>query len=280
MRTIKKVKDMQYCVRKLKQEGKTIAFVPTMGALHEGHLSLMRKARLDCDELIVSIYVNPSQFAPGEDYQRYPRNYDQDVKLAAGVGVNILFVPTDDEMYPHMFKTTVNVSDLSEKLCGASRPRHFQGVCTVVLKFFNIILPDRAYFGQKDAQQALIIKRMVTDLNLAVKIVVLPIIRDKDGLALSSRNSYLSPAERQAATVLYKSLQLARRLIKTGERRSEVIKQQMEELIKSENLIRLEYITICDHKTMTPVNTVDSHSLIALAANVGLTRLIDNYLVE
>jgi pantoate--beta-alanine ligase len=280
MRIFHAVKEMQLYARKLRAEGKTIALVPTMGALHEGHLSLMRKARIDCDVLVISIYVNPSQFGPGEDYRCYPRNLDHDVKLAAKVGVDIVFAPTNSEMYPPGFKTSVRVAELDERLCGGFRPHHFQGVCTIVNKLFNIVRPDYAYFGQKDAQQAVIIKRMVADLNMGIEVMVLPIVRDRDGLALSSRNSYLSPGERQAALVLYKSLQLAKELIEAGECQADVIKRRMQDLIRAEELVQLEYIAICELENLTEVSNVSPNTLIALAARVGQARLIDNYLVE
>ncbi len=280
MRILKTVKEMQLHARKLRAAGKSIALVPTMGALHEGHLSLMRKARIDGDVLIISIYVNPIQFGAGEDYQGYPRDLEHDMQLAAGVGADIIFAPTDEQMYPAGFKTSVRVAELEQRLCGAARSGHFQGVCTVVAKLFNIIGPDYAYFGQKDAQQAQIIKRMAADLNLGVEVVVLPIVRDKDGLALSSRNSYLSPAERRAALVLYKSLQLARDLIDAGERQAEAIKQQMQGLIQSEELARLEYVSVCELENLTEVTTIQPNTLIALAVKVGQARLIDNLLLE
>jgi pantoate--beta-alanine ligase len=251
-----------------------------MGALHEGHLSLMRKARIDCDVMVISIYVNPTQFGAGEDYQRYPRNLNQDVEVAKDVGVDIVFAPTDAQMYPNGFKTSVKVAELEERLCGASRAGHFQGVCTIVSKLFNIIRPNYAYFGQKDAQQAQIIKKMEADLNMGIEVMMLPIVRDEDGLALSSRNNYLTPDERQAALVLYKSLQLAKGLIETGECETRVIKQQMQDLIQSEGLVQLEYVSICKLNDLSEVDTIQPHTLIALAAKVGQARLIDNYIVE
>ncbi len=279
MRILKAVKEMQLYARKLKHEAKSIALVPTMGALHEGHLSLLRKARIDGDVLIISIYVNPTQFGPGEDYRRYPRDFDRDIKLATKAGVDIIFAPEDGEVYPDGFKTSVRVAELEERLCGASRRGHFQGVCTVVAKLFNIIRPDYAYFGQKDAQQAQIIKKMVADLNMGVGIVVLPTVRDKDGLALSSRNSYLNPTERQAGLVLYKSLQLARELICAGERQAETIKQQMQDLIRVEELAQLEYVSVCEPDNMTELAAIQPDTLIALAVRIGKTRLIDNLLL-
>lgn len=280
MRIFNNIKDMQHCARKLRADGKTIALVPTMGALHEGHLSLLRKAHIDADVLIISIFVNPTQFGLGEDYKQYPRNFEYDMALVADIGVDVIFTPKDSGMYPDGFKTNVRVEGLGECLCGASRPGHFEGVCTIVAKLFNIIRPDYAYFGQKDAQQALIVKRMAADLNMGIEVVVLPIVRDKDGLALSSRNAYLNPEERQAAPVLYKSLQLAKGLIDSGEYKANVIKQQMQNLIQTEALARLEYISICEFESLTEVDTIKPNTLIALAVLVGQARLIDNYLVE
>ncbi len=280
MQVFHSVKEMQHCARHLKLQGKNIALVPTMGALHKGHISLIRKARIDCDVLIVSIYINPTQFAHGEDYMSYPRHLEKDMAKAAGEKVDIVFAPTDKEMYPPGFTTSVDVGELSARLCGAARPGHFQGVCTVVTKLLNIVHPDFAYFGQKDAQQALIIKKIVQDLNMEAQIIVLPIIRDKNGLALSSRNKYLNKYERKAALVLYKSLQAARRLIDTGERKSEYIKEKMQELIQKEKLAKLEYISICRYNDLNELELIEKNTLIALAVQIGRARLIDNYLVE
>ncbi len=280
MRIFNNIKDMRHCARKLRAEGKTIALVPTMGALHEGHLSLMRKAHIDADVLVISIFVNPIQFGPGEDYKQYPRNFEFDMALVNDVGVDIIFTPKDSEMYPDGFKTSVRVGDLGERLCGASRPGHFEGACTIVAKLFNIIRPDYAYFGRKDAQQALIIRRMAADMNVGVEVVVLPIVRDKDGLAISSRNAYLNSKERKAAPVLYKSLEMAKKLIDAGERKAGIIKQQMQDLIQAQKLAQLEYISVCEFENLTEVDTIKPNTLIALAVKIGKARLIDNYLVE
>lgn len=271
---------MQSLSKKIRKEGKTISFVPTMGYLHEGHLSLIRQAGKDGDILVLSIFVNPTQFGAGEDPKRYPRDLERDRKLAGKEGVDILFVPSSKEMYPEGYHTFIEVEKLSEPLCGRSRPGHFRGVATVVAKLFNIINPHIAYFGQKDAQQAVIIKRMVNDLNMEVKIKVLPIVREKDGLALSSRNEYLSPEERRAAPVLYKSLQEARMMLDSGERNGRKIILRMEETIRKENPARIDYISVVDGETLENRERIEGRVLIALAVWIGKTRLIDNLIFE
>ncbi len=259
-----------------KGAGKKIGLVPTMGYLHEGHLSLIRAARAGSELVVLSIFVNPTQFGPGEDFDRYPRDMERDERMAEEAGADIIFHPSAGDMYPEDFSTYVEETKLSKHLCGLSRPRHFRGVTTVVLKLFNIVLPDAAYFGQKDAQQALIIKRMLRDLDLPVTIEVLPIIREQDGLAISSRNEYLSPEQRGQATVLYGSLVQAARLIGSGEREAHKVKQRMEETIESAGEARIDYLSIVNRETLEDVEELRGNVLIALAVFIGETRLIDN----
>jgi len=231
MKIIKSPKQMFNLTSSLKKQGRKIGFVPTMGSLHQGHLSLIQRARKETDEVIVSIFVNPTQFGQGEDYKKYPRDFRQDKKLATKAGADIIFAPSASDMYPKSYQTYVDVDSISEGICAAARPGHFRGVTTVVNKLFNIVQPDIAYFGQKDAQQALVIKRMVKDLNLGLRVRVLPIVREKDGLALSSRNNYLTKKERQQAVVLYQSLKQARLMIRSGEGSSAKIKNKIKHLI-------------------------------------------------
>ncbi len=271
---------MRSLSQKAREAGKTISFVPTMGYFHPGHLDLIRQAGRDGDILIVSIFVNPTQFGAGEDYQRYPRDLERDKKLADQEGVDILFIPSAQEMYPKGYHTFVEVERLSGLLCGRFRPGHFRGVATVVAKLFNIVSPQVAYFGQKDAQQVLLIRKMVADLNLDVEVKVIPIVREKDGLALSSRNEYLLPEERRAAPVLYKSLQEAQRMLETGERDSRRVIRRMEEIIQKENRTRIDYISIVDEDTLENREEIRGKTLIALAVWIGKTRLIDNLIFE
>lgn len=280
MKTLKKIEEMKAVIRELKSKGKTIGFVPTMGYLHEGHLSLVRRSIQTTDSTVVSVFVNPAQFGPSEDFKEYPRDIDRDTRILRREGVDYVFFPDQDEMYPPGYKTYVEVHDLQRKLCGRSRPTHFRGVCTVVLKLFNVVSPDVAFFGQKDAQQAFILKKMVKDLNLEVKIEVSPIVRDKDGLALSSRNEYLNSEERKAALVLHKSLQEVKKMIKEGERTSSVIIKKIEEIIGREPLARVDYVEIADSQELNPVEKIEKEALIALAVFVGKTRLIDNMIIE
>ncbi|MBC7363550.1 MAG: pantoate--beta-alanine ligase [Candidatus Aminicenantes bacterium] len=276
MEIAKTIEEVKHHVLLWKKNGLKIGFVPTMGYLHEGHLSLVREARKRTDRVVVSIFVNPTQFGPNEDYQVYPRDFERDQSLLSKEGVDLIFYPSVEVMYPEGYKTYVEVKDLQDRLCGRSRPGHFRGVCTVVLKLFNIVQPEEAFFGWKDAQQVIILQKMVEDLNLPVKIVPLPLIRDNDGLALSSRNSYLNPEERKAALVLSRSLDLAAELIKSGEKRAEVIKNRMLELIQQEPWARVDYVEIVDLKTLEPLEQVQDNTLIALAVYIGRTRLIDN----
>lgn len=275
MRIISNPIFLQKEVVRLKRKGKTIGFVPTMGYFHEGHLSLIRKARCECDIVVVSIFVNPLQFGPREDLKEYPRNLNKDISLCRRY-TDILFFPGAKTMYPQDFLTSVEVKNLGNILCGSSRPGHFRGVITVVNKLFNIVTPDMAYFGQKDAQQATIIKKMVRDLNMPIKINVLPIVREYDGLAMSSRNTYLSVKKRKDALVLYRSLMLARDLTRKGTINCREIISRMRRLIIKTKGTKIDYISIVDFKTLTPLKTIKKEALVLLAVFIGKTRLIDN----
>jgi len=268
-------------IRALRQQLRgTVGFVPTMGYLHEGHLALVKQARVENSAVIVSIYVNPAQFGPREDFGAYPRDLNRDLELLRGERVDIVFVPSDDEMYPPEFSSWVDVEKVTERLEGASRPGHFRGVATVVAKLFNIVQPSRAYFGQKDAQQVMVIKRMVADLNMGIEIVVVPTLRESDGLAMSSRNIYLSPKERQAATILFKALTLARQLSQGGEKDAGKIRRQMTSLIQKEPLAQIDYVSIADAETLEELSLLDRPALASLAVRIGKTRLIDNMPLE
>ncbi len=280
MKVFETVKEVREAVGQLKSEGKSIGFVPTMGFLHEGHLSLVRESVQKTGAAVVSIFINPTQFGPGEDFKEYPRDLEHDLSLLENEGVGIVFRPDQEEMYPKGFRSYVEVHELQDKLCGRSRPGHFRGVCTVVLKLFQIVEPDIAFFGQKDAQQAVIIKRMVQDLNLNVAVEVLPIIREEDGLALSSRNSYLDIEERKAAVCLFKCLQKAEKMIRERERNSRRIIQAMERIIHSEPLARMDYIEIVDLDNLDPLDKIEGVVLVALAVFIGEVRLIDNMIVS
>jgi len=258
----------------------SVGFVPTMGYLHKGHLSLVRQARAENSTVVASIFVNPTQFGPAEDFRSYPRDFDRDLALLGKEKTDIVFAPSEEEMYPATFSTWVDVEKVTERLEGACRPGHFRGVATVVTKLFNIVQPTRAYFGQKDAQQALVIKRIVADLNMNTEIVVIPTVRESDGLAMSSRNTYLNPKERQAATVLFKALSLARRLRQDSEKDAEEIRQQMASLILKEPLAQIEYVSIADAETLEELKIIDRQALALLAVRIGKTRLIDNMLLD
>ncbi|MDK2854839.1 MAG: pantoate--beta-alanine ligase [Bacillota bacterium] len=277
MEVLETVAAVRARVRAERRAGKSIGLVPTMGYLHEGHLSLIRRARAECDFVVVSIFVNPLQFGPQEDYNTYPRDLNRDTRLAAEAGADVIFHPTPEEMYPAGFQTHVEVEKLSQGLCGAFRPGHFRGVATVVTKLFNIVGPDRAYFGEKDAQQLAIIRRMVRDLNLDVEIVPMPIVRESDGLALSSRNTYLSPAERRAATVLYRALVYGRDLIAAGERDGLRVRDAVRRTLESEPLVsRIDYVAVVDPDTLEEKTTLSGSVMLAVAAYIGKVRLIDN----
>jgi len=279
MRVFKDVKSIQGYIKKEKKRGSRVGYVPTMGYLHEGHLSLIREARRQTDLVVVSIFVNPAQFGPKEDYKRYPRSLRRDKRLAKASGTDVIFYPSVREMYPEGYRTYVEVTDITQRLCGRSRPGHFRGVATIVAKLFDIVRPDIAYFGQKDAQQALVIKRMASDLNMDLNIKVMPIIREPDGLAMSSRNTYLSDKERSDALVLYDSLNLAKRLINKGVRDTKRIKNDMKRLIKSKKAARVDYISISDTRNLRELKRIKKEALIALAVRIGKTRLIDNMIV-
>lgn len=258
----------------------TWGFVPTMGYLHEGHLSLVRRARAENDRVAVSIFVNPTQFGPHEDYARYPRDLERDLRLLEPLGVDLVFVPSVEEMYPPGFQTWVIVEEVSRPLEGASRPGHFRGVATVVAKLFNILQPDRAYFGQKDAQQTVVIRRMVQDLNIPVEIVICPTVREPDGLAMSSRNTYLNPEERRAATVLFRALQAAKARYEAGERDAERLREAMREVIRAEPLARIDYVSVAHPETLQELERVEGPALLSLAVYIGTTRLIDNLMLS
>ena len=258
----------------------SVGLVPTMGYLHEGHLSLVRCARADNDHLVVSIFVNPSQFGPQEDYQRYPRDPERDLRLLEQEGTDAVFMPGVEEMYPQGFDAWVEVSEsLTGRLEGASRPGHFRGVTTVVARLFDVVQAQRAYFGQKDGQQLTVIRKMVAEFKMGVEIVAVPTVREPDGLAMSSRNSYLSPEERRAAAVLWRSLSRARELFDGGERRAEVIRGEMRDVLASEPLASVEYVSVADAETLAELETIDRAAMVSLAVRIGGTRLIDNVTV-
>jgi len=279
MEVIESISEMKNLVKDWKRQGLSIGFVPTMGYLHEGHLALVRRVKELSDKVVVSIFVNPIQFAPGEDYQRYPRDLERDKALLEKEGVDVLFSPKAQEMYPPGFQTYVEVKELSSGLCGRYREGHFLGVATVVLKLFNIVQPDIAVFGEKDYQQLKVIQRMVQDLNLDVKIISHPTVREEDGLAMSSRNTYLSPEERKSAIALYKALNLAEELINQGERRVATLKEKLKEFIESYPYTKFQYIEFVHPETLKEVERVDEPTLLALAVFVGKARLIDNKII-
>ena len=257
-----------------------MGFVPTMGYLHEGHLALVKRARVENSTVIVSVYVNPTQFGPREDFGSYPRDLDRDLELLQKGGADIVFIPSDDEMYPPGFSSWVDVERVTERLEGAFRTGHFRGVATVVAKLFNIVQPSKAYFGQKDVQQVMVIRKMVVDLNMGIEIVVVPTVRESNGLAMSSRNIYLSPKERRAATILFKALTLARRLWRGGEKDAEKIRRQMTALIQKEPLAQIDYVSIADAETLEELNLLDRPAVASLAVRIGKTRLMDNMPLE
>ncbi len=274
------IEEMRAASRALRRAGKRIGFVPTMGALHEGHMSLVRAAREQCDIVVVSIFVNPTQFGPNEDFSKYPRTFDRDRELLETAGIDLLFAPAVDEMYPPGATTYVTVEGMSDKLCGRSRPGHFRGVTTVVSKLFHIVEPDVAFFGQKDAAQVAIVKRMVRDLNFPVQIAVCPIVRDVDGLARSSRNAYLSAEERPRALVLSRALGEVQRLFNQGGRDAHSLIAAGKQVFAQESSVRLDYLEVVDPDTLDPVDQIRGAALVALAAFVGSTRLIDNVVLS
>ncbi len=280
MKIITTISQMHQHADRLRDQGDRIGFVPTMGFLHEGHLSLMRRAREDNHALVVSIFVNPTQFGPGEDFQSYPRDLERDASLCREVGCDILFTPSTEEMYPQGSVTTVSVSTLTKHLCGASRPGHFDGVTTVVTKLLNIVKPHRAYFGLKDYQQYRVLWRMARDLNLDMDIVGLPTIREPDGLAMSSRNAYLDEEERTSALSLSRSLELARDMVRDGIRDPAAIEERVREAIASQPHTRIDYVQVVDAEELTPVTSLEGRALLAMAVFVGNARLIDNTLLE
>lgn len=267
-------------VSEWKKAGLSVGLVPTMGYLHEGHKSLIDAARKENDRVVVSIFVNPMQFGPNEDLESYPRDLEKDAGLCEKSGVDLIFHPQPEEMYAPDFCTYVDMNGLTTQLCGKSRPTHFRGVQTVVLKLFHIVTPDRAYFGQKDAQQLAVIRRMVRDLDVGVTIIGCPIIREADGLAKSSRNTYLNEQERQAALVLNRSLQAGKALIEAGETNAQVIRQEIIKEIEKEPMARIDYVDVVDFDTITPIDTIQGTVLTAIAVFIGKTRLIDNFIVE
>ena len=273
MEVVKTITDMRRLRASLVEP---LGFVPTMGYLHQGHLALVRQARTDNASVVISIFVNSTQFASGEDYERYPRDLKRDLALLEKEGVDAVFTPSKNEMYPPRFSSLVEVDRLTKRLEGAARPGHFSGVTTVVAKLFNIVQPTRAYFGQKDAQQAIVIEKMVADLNMNIRIITLPTVREPDGLAMSSRNSYLNPKERQAALVLYQALMLAKKLWQRGEKDVEKLRNEMVRLIRKEPLAVIDYVSIADAETLEELEEVRPPALVSLAVKIGETRLIDN----
>lgn len=280
MRIITKIEEMKEYSQDARSKDRRIGFVPTMGYLHEGHLSLVRAARKECDTLVVSVFVNPTQFSLEEDLDKYPRDIEKDKALLEGENVDVVFIPTAEEMYPEGQAAEVEVDgSLTRGLCGKSRPGHFEGVATVVAKLFSIVSPDKSYFGQKDAQQVMVVKRMTRDLNMPVEIRVMPIVREEDGLAMSSRNTYLSEEERLQAKSLYRALKKAEEIVSGGEHTASNIKEQMTRIITESKGARLDYIEIVDADTLASLDSVKSNTLIAVAAFVGKTRLIDNIVI-
>lgn len=279
MKIVGTVKEVREQVKEWKKQGLSVGFVPTMGYLHEGHKSLMDAARKDNDKVVVSIFVNPMQFGPTEDLATYPRDLDHDAALCESAGVDLIFHPEAEEMYEKDFCSFVDMTGLTEGLCGKTRPIHFRGVCTVVNKLFNIVTPDHAYFGQKDGQQLAVIKRMVRDLNMDIEIVGCPIVREEDGLAKSSRNTYLSPEERKAALILSKTVALGKELAKTEKDANKVV-EAMKKNIETEPLAKIDYVEAVDALSMAPVEKLEGACMLAMAVYIGKTRLIDNTLIN
>jgi len=280
MKICESSEQVRAAVRAAKSQGQRVGFVPTMGALHEGHLSLVRAARQQCPFVVASVFVNPAQFGPNEDFAKYPRNLERDRQMLESEGVSLLFAPPVEEMYPAGANTFVTVEGLSDKLCGRSRPGHFRGVTTVVSKLFHIVEPDLAFFGQKDAAQAAIIRRMVRDLKFPTEIVVCPIVREADGLAMSSRNAYLDPAQRKQALVLFRALARLQTLVDQGEADSRNLIAAAKSVLADEREVRLDYVEVVNPESLEPVADVSKGALVAVAAFVGNTRLIDNLLLS
>ena len=279
-RLVTTLAELREAIAVARRQDKKIGLVPTMGALHEGHLSLVRASQAECGFTVVTISVTPSQFGPAEDYRRYPRTLDADLEALAGLGTELVFAPGDEDVYPAGYSTWIDVGGVARPLEGEHRPTHFRGVATIVLKLFQMVGADVAYFGQKDYQQALVVRRMVEDLNVPIAIRVCPTVREADGLAMSSRNAYLSPAEREQAVVLSSSLGLAQELVARGERDASVIATKMRDLILSAHPARIDYVAVVDPETLEPVTEIRGRVLAALAVGIGRTRLIDNCLLE
>lgn len=281
MKVIRRIEEIVEITRKIKADGYSLGMVPTMGCLHEGHKSLIKKAVDNNDKVVVSVFVNPTQFGPDEDYESYPRTLEADAKLCEEIGADYIFHPEPEEMYPEGYSTFVVPSEkMTNILCGITRPGHFRGVCTVLTKLFNIIIPDRAYFGEKDIQQLAIVKRMVTDFNFGIDIIACPIVREDDGLAKSSRNTYLNAEERQAATVLRRSILEGKKLIDSGVLIKEDVLKTIKSVIESEKLARIDYVEIIDFDTFDQVDLIKDNTLIAMAVYIGKTRLIDNMIIN
>ena len=279
MEIVTTVDEVRAKVNKWRSEGLSVGLVPTMGYLHEGHQSLIARAVKENDRVVVSVFVNPTQFGPNEDFEAYPRDLEKDAALCESTGAALIFHPEPEEMYPDGFCSYINMTELTGALCGKTRPIHFKGVCTVVGKLFNIVMPDRAYFGEKDAQQLAVIRRMVKDLNFGLKVVGCPIIREEDGLAKSSRNTYLSAEERNAALILSQSLKEGKALVEAGEKDAAKIKKVITDKINTDPLAKIDYVEVVDWKTLEPVSTIDAPILTAIAVYIGKTRLIDNFII-
>ena len=280
MKVVKTIKEVREIVSSWRRDGLTVGLVPTMGYLHEGHQSLISKSVSENDRTVVSVFVNPIQFGPNEDLEAYPRDLKRDMEAVEAVGGDLIFNPEPAEMYPSHFTSFIETTETTELLCGAVRPVHFRGVCTVVGKLFNIVTPDRAYFGQKDAQQLATIRRFVRDLNFGLEIVPCPIVREADGLAKSSRNTYLSPAERKAALILSKSLALGKKAVDEGERDASKVVSIITESLQTEPLARIDYVEVVDFENIQRVETISGETLVAIAVYIGKTRLIDNFIVN
>ena len=280
METIASVEEMKKWSHQIRCEGKVIGFVPTMGCLHEGHLSLVKASIAECDCTVVSIFINPTQFGPGEDFRSYPRTIKSDKKILRSIGIDVLFCPERKDLYPDKFETFVEVEDKTKYLCGKSRPRYFRGATTIVLKLFNILNPHAAFFGEKDRQQMEVVRTMVRDLNLEVTIIGKPIVRENDGLAMSSRNRYLSEKDRTSALSLSRALELAQTSIRQGERSAEIIRTEIRKTIEQNNGAEVDYISVCDPESFKEQKKIYSKTLIALAVRIGKARLIDNRIIE